>query len=100
MENNLLHVKIITATGEVIEDDCLLLNAFLNDGEVGIMQGHLHLVGIIENNVITLFNKDTKKSFLIDDGVVSVGHEVTILADSVKLAKQKDAQASFFNDTS
>ena len=100
MENNLLHVKIITATGEVIEDDCLLLNAFLNDGEVGIMQGHLPLVGIIENNVITLFNKDTKKSYLIDDGVVSVGNKVTILADSVKLTKQKDAQASFFNDIS
>ena len=49
MENNLLHVKIITATGEVIEDDCLLLNAFLSDGEVGIMQGHLPLVGILFN---------------------------------------------------
>lgn len=85
--------QIVSPDGKSYDGEAELLNLVLVDGAIGIMKGHLPLVGIIDIARMDAISRDSRVSFAINGGILKVESERTlILADSFELASSIDKE--------
>lgn len=88
-----LQVSVVTPEGAAYEDKALHVVAPAFDGEMAIFPGHAPLVGVLGYGELRVARPDgLTEYFYLAGGVVQVADdEVSILAESVILARDVDA---------
>jgi len=92
--------EILSPDGKHFEDHAEILNVRLSDGQIGIMAGHLPLIGVIETSWLNYKRDGQSFDFAISDGILNVQKDkVIILAssfesrDEIDLERAKRAEA-------
>lgn len=91
MADNKFKLVIVSQDGKKIEDEVELVNLVLTDGAIGIMKGHLPLVGVIEISQLNYIKNGKANIFAISGGILDVKlDEVLILADAFESQDEID----------
>ncbi len=91
--------EILSPDGKRFGDYAEILNVRLSDGQIGIMAGHVPLIGVIDTSWLN-YKRDGKSfDFAISDGILNVQKDkVIILAssfesrDEIDIARAKEAE--------
>jgi F-type H+-transporting ATPase subunit epsilon len=80
-----LHVELVAADRKVWEGDAKEVTARTIDGELGVLQGHTPLLGILVSGEVRIESLSGQiHTATIDSGFLSVDHDrVTIVAEAV-----------------
>lgn len=90
---NKFSLEIKSPDGKHLEDQVDILNIRLSDGEVGIMKGHLPLIGVIDISHFDYVKDGKTHEFAISGGILDVTREkVMVLADSYESKEDIDIQ--------
>jgi F-type H+-transporting ATPase subunit epsilon len=84
-----LHVELVAADRKVWEGDAKQVSARTIDGELGILQGHTPLLGVLVSGDVRIVTMSGQvHSATIDSGFLSVDHDrVTIVAEAVDASR-------------
>lgn len=84
-----LHVELVAADRKVWEGDAKLVSARTMDGELGILQGHTPLLGVLVSGDVRIETMSGQiHTAVIDSGFLSVDHDrVTIVAEAVDASR-------------
>jgi len=86
-----LTVSVVTPDGSVLEDDYEMLSCKAENGELGILPGHIPLVAPLTINAVRLKRDNTEDLIAVNGGFLEVRPEkVTILAQSAEKASDID----------
>jgi len=86
-----LTVSVVTPDGAVLEDDYEMLSCKAENGELGILPGHIPLVAPLTINAVRLKRDNTEDLVAVNGGFLEVRPEkVTILAQSAEKASDID----------
>lgn len=89
----IFNIKMITPDGKKIVDECEILNIVTSSGALGIMAGHLPLIGIISISHLNYKKNHQTYDFAISGGILNVEKDgVTILAESFESKEEIDLQ--------
>ena len=82
---------MVTPDGAVLEDDYEMLSCKAENGELGILPGHIPLVAPLTINAVRLKRDNTEDLVAVNGGFLEVRPEkVTILAQSAEKASDID----------
>jgi F-type H+-transporting ATPase subunit epsilon len=83
--------EILSPDGKHFEDHAEILNVRLSDGEIGIMAGHVPLIGVIDTSWLN-YKRDGKSfDFAISGGILNVQKDkVIVLASSFESRDEID----------
>lgn len=84
-----LHVELVAADRKVWEGDARQVSARTIEGELGILQGHTPLLGVLVSGDVRIETMSGQiHSATIDNGFLSVDHDrVTIVAEVVDASR-------------
>ena len=84
-----LHVELVAADRKVWEGDAKQVSARTIEGELGILQGHTPLLGVLVSGDVRIETMSGQiHSATIDSGFLSVDHDrVTIVAETVDASR-------------
>ncbi|MBC7559637.1 MAG: F0F1 ATP synthase subunit epsilon [Dermatophilaceae bacterium] len=84
-----LHVELVAADRKVWEGDAKQISARTIDGELGILQGHTPLLGVLVSGDVRIETMSGQiHTATIDSGFLSVDHDrVTIVAEAVDASR-------------
>ncbi len=84
-----LHVELVAADRKVWEGDAKQVTARTIDGELGILQGHTPLLGVLVSGDVRIETMSGQiHAATIDSGFLSVDHDrVTIVAEAVDASR-------------
>lgn len=84
-----LHVELVAADRKVWEGDAKQVSARTIDGELGILQGHTPLLGILVSGDVRIETMSGQvHAASIDSGFLSVDHDrITIVAEAVDASR-------------
>ena len=84
-----LHVELVAADRKVWEGDATQVSARTIDGELGILQGHAPLLGVLVSGDVRIETMSGQiHAATIDSGFLSVDHDrVTIVAEAVDASR-------------
>lgn len=86
-----LTVSVVTPDGEILEGDYEMVSCKAENGELGILPGHIPLVAPLTINAVRLKNNDTEDLVAVNGGFLEVRPDkVTILAQSAEKADDID----------
>lgn len=88
-----LTVSVVTPDGEVLEDDYDMVSCKAENGELGILPGHIPLVAPLTINAVRLKRGDQEDLVAVNGGFLEVRPDkVTILAQSAEKAVDIDVE--------
>jgi F-type H+-transporting ATPase subunit epsilon len=84
-----LHVELVAADRKVWEGDAKQVSARTVEGELGILQGHTPLLGVLVSGDVRIVTMSGQvHAATIDSGFLSVDHDrVTIVAEAVDASR-------------
>jgi F-type H+-transporting ATPase subunit epsilon len=84
-----LHVELVAADRKVWEGEAKQVSARTIDGELGILQGHTPLLGVLVSGDVRIETMSGQvHAATIDSGFLSVDHDrVTIVAEAVDASR-------------
>lgn len=84
-----LHVELVAADRRVWEGEAKQVSARTIDGELGILQGHTPLLGVLVSGDVRIETMSGQvHTATIDSGFLSVDHDrVTIVAEAVDASR-------------
>lgn len=86
-----LTVSVVTPDGLVLEDDYEMISCRAENGELGILPGHIPLVAPLSINEVRLKKDSTESYMSVNGGFLEVRPDkVTILAPSAETAEEID----------
>ncbi|MBO1004263.1 F0F1 ATP synthase subunit epsilon [Pseudogracilibacillus auburnensis] len=86
-----LTVSVVTPDGQVLEDDYEMLSCKAENGELGILPGHIPLVAPLTINAVRLKRNNEEDLVAVNGGFLEVRPDkVTILAESAEKASDID----------
>lgn len=86
-----LTVSVVTPDGQVLEDDYEMLSCKAENGELGILPGHIPLVAPLTINAVRLKRENKEDLVAVNGGFLEVRPDkVTILAQSAEKAADID----------
>lgn len=86
-----LTVSVVTPDGSVLEDDYEMVSCKAENGELGILPGHIPLVAPLTINAVRLKRNDTVDLVAVSGGFLEVRPDkVTILAQAAEKAEDID----------
>lgn len=86
-----LTVSVVTPDGQVLEDDYEMLSCKAENGELGILPGHIPLVAPLTINAVRLKRESEEDLIAVNGGFLEVRPDkVTILAQSAEKASDID----------
>ncbi|MEI3597256.1 MULTISPECIES: F0F1 ATP synthase subunit epsilon [Oceanobacillus] len=86
-----LNVSVVTPSGTVLEEDYEMIVCMTEDGELGILPGHIPLVAPLAIGVARLKKNDETYKVAISGGFMEVRPDkVTILAQTAEKASDID----------
>jgi F-type H+-transporting ATPase subunit epsilon len=84
-------VSVVTPSGTVLEEDCEMVVCKTDDGELGVLPGHIPLVAPLAIGVARLKKNDETNRVAVNGGFMEVGPDkVTIIAQSAEKAESID----------
>ena len=90
---NLFDLTIVTPDGKKLNDSCYIVNVMTTSGVVGIMKGHLPLIGVIKISHLSYRNDDGSFDIAISGGILNVKEDgVSILAESFERKEDIDIE--------
>jgi F-type H+-transporting ATPase subunit epsilon len=91
-----LHVELVAADRKVWSGEARILIARTTEGELGIMPGHVPVLGVLESGLVTIRTTDGETVVAaVHGGFLSVADDsVSILAEVAELAEEIDAAAA------
>lgn len=88
-----LTVSVVTPDGEILEDDYEMVSCKAENGELGILPGHIPLVAPLAINAVRLKRNDNVDLVAVNGGFLEVRPDkVTILAQSAEKADDIDVE--------
>lgn len=88
-----LSVSVVTPDGPVLEEDYEMISCKAENGELGILPGHIPLVAPLSINAVRLKRDDTEDLIAVNGGFLEVRPDkVTILAQSAEKASDIDVE--------
>lgn len=92
MEEDRIHLQIVTAGGTVYDNRVHAVTLPLSGGECGILAGHAPLMGAVIDGVVRCtFGEEAHVYIAVGIGVANVVHnEVTLLVRTAELAGEID----------
>ena len=88
-----LTVSVVTPDGEVLEDDYEMVSCKAENGELGILPGHIPLVAPLTINAVRLKRENDEDIIAVNGGFLEVRPDkVTILAESAEKATDIDVE--------
>jgi len=89
----MLHLEIVTPTGQLLSEDVDEVVAPGTEGEFGVLPGHIPFITLLDVGEC-VYKKDGKPhSIFINSGYAEISNDrVTILAESAERADQIDIQ--------
>ncbi|SET65843.1 ATP synthase F1 subcomplex epsilon subunit [Oceanobacillus limi] len=88
-----LTVSVVTPDGPVMEDSFEMVSCKAENGELGILPGHIPLVAPLAINVVRLINGSDEQKLAINGGFLEVRPDkVTILAQSAEKPSDIDVE--------
>ncbi len=88
-----LTVSVVTPDGEVLEDDYEMVSCKAENGELGILPGHIPLVAPLTINAVRLKRENHEDLIAVNGGFLEVRPDkVTILAQSAEKATDIDVE--------
>lgn len=88
-----LTVSVVTPDGQVLEDDYEMLSCKAQNGELGILPGHIPLVAPLTINAVRLKRNNEEELVAVNGGFLEVRPDkVTILAQSAEKAVDIDVE--------
>ncbi|MEI3611959.1 F0F1 ATP synthase subunit epsilon [Pseudogracilibacillus sp. SO30301A] len=88
-----LTVSVVTPDGPILEDDYEMLSCKAENGELGILPGHIPLVAPLTINAVRLKRENTEDLLAVNGGFLEVRPDkVTILARSAEKASDIDVE--------
>jgi F-type H+-transporting ATPase subunit epsilon len=85
--------EIKSPDGKHLEDEAEIINLRLSDGMIGIMKGHLPLIGVIDISHMNYVKDGKDYYFAIGGGILNVQKDkVMILADSFETKEEIDKE--------
>lgn len=88
-----LTVSIVTPDGLVLEDNYEMVSCRAENGELGILPGHIPLVAPLAINEVRLKRENAENYIAVNGGFLEVRPDkVTILAQSAEKAEDIDVQ--------
>jgi len=89
--SQLFKLHIISADGKEFQDEVEMVNLVLTDGAIGILKGHLPLVGIIEISHLSYVKDNKTYYFAVSSGILNVKQDETlVLVDSFESKDEID----------
>ncbi|MGH3341506.1 MAG: F0F1 ATP synthase subunit epsilon [Carbonactinosporaceae bacterium] len=87
-----LQVELVAADRRVWSGEAKIVLARTTDGELGVMRGHVPLLGVLETETVTIRTPETETiSAAVHGGFLSVANDrVSILAEAAELAEEID----------
>lgn len=86
-----LTISVVTPDGQVLEDDYEMISCKADNGELGILPGHIPLVATLTINPVRLKREDGEEVLAVNGGFLEVRPDkVTILAQSAEKAEDID----------
>jgi F-type H+-transporting ATPase subunit epsilon len=84
-----LHVELVAADRKIWEGEAKQVSARTVEGELGILQGHTPLLGILVSGDVRIESMSGQiHAAAIDSGFLSVDHDrVTIVAEAVDASR-------------
>lgn len=84
-----LHVELVAADRRVWEGDAKQVTARTIDGELGILQGHTPLLGVLVSGDVRIETMSGQiHTATVDSGFLSVDHDrITIVAEAVDASR-------------
>jgi F-type H+-transporting ATPase subunit epsilon len=84
-----LHVELVAADRRVWEGDAKQVTARTIDGELGILQGHTPLLGVLVSGDVRIETMSGQiHTDTVDSGFLSVDHDrITIVAEAVDASR-------------
>lgn len=80
-----LKVSVVTPDGPILEDEYDMVVCEAEDGELGILPGHIPLVAPLTISAVRLKRNNSTEKLTISGGFLEVRpHEITILAQSAE----------------
>lgn len=93
MADNSFLLKITTPDGKKFEENVEMANFTLSDGDIGIMKGHLPLVGVIEISIMNYKKGNTFYPIAISGGILQVSPDkINVLADAFETKDELNFQ--------
>ncbi|MGM8211403.1 F0F1 ATP synthase subunit epsilon [Virgibacillus sp. W0430] len=88
-----LTVSVVTPDGPVLEDDFEMVSCKAENGELGILPGHIPLVAPLTISAVRLKKGSTVEKVAVNGGFLEVRPEkVTILAQSAEKPSEIDVE--------
>ena len=88
-----LTVSVVTPDGSVLEDDYEMLSCKSENGELGILPGHIPLVAPLTINAVRMKRDNDEDLVAVNGGFLEVRPDkVTILAQSAEKASDIDVE--------
>jgi len=88
-----LTVSVVTPDGLVLEDNYEMVSCRAENGELGILPGHIPLVAPLTINEVRLKRENTENYVAVNGGFLEVRPDkVTILAQSAEKAEDIDVK--------
>ena len=86
-----LIVSVVTPDGQVLEDDYEMLSCKAENGELGILPGHIPLVAPLAVDALRLKRENSQDLVAVNGGFIEVRPDkVTVLAQSAEKAADID----------
>lgn len=86
-----LTVSVVTPDGPVLEDTFEMISCKTENGELGILPGHIPLVAPLEISAVRLKNGDTEQRIAVSGGFLEVRPDkVTVLAQTAERPEDID----------
>jgi len=88
-----LKVSVVTPDGPVLEEEYEMVSCKAEDGELGILPGHIPLVAPLDIGAVRLKNGDEQELIAVNGGFLEVRPDkVTILAQSAEKPSEIDLE--------
>ena len=88
-----LTVSVVTPDGEVLEEDYEMVSCKAENGELGILPGHIPLVAPLTINSVRLKRNEQEDLVAVNGGFLEVRPDkVTILAQSAEMSDDIDVE--------
>ena len=88
-----LTVSVVTPDGEILEDEYDMVSCKAENGELGILPGHIPLVAPLTINAVRLKRNESEDLVAVNGGFLEVRPDkVTILAQSAERADDIDVE--------
>jgi F-type H+-transporting ATPase subunit epsilon len=89
----MLHLEIVTPTGQLLSEDVDEVVAPGTEGEFGVLPGHVPFMTLLDVGECVYKKGGKSYPIFINSGYAEISHDrVTILAESAEKAEQIDAQ--------